>query len=130
MRLTRRKECLRIMLRKIMDEEKIFTQHGLNRKILSIMLNTNEKYLYDLIKEVTGMSCSEYINSLRLEHARLMLEDANSKLTIEAIADQSGFSSRKTFYRNFNKRYCTTPAQYRDDYSTINNNTQSKYQFK
>ena len=108
------------MLRKLMVEEKIFTQHGLNRKTISIMLNTNEKYLHDLIKEVTGMSCSEYINSLRLDYARLMLEDANNKQTIEAIADQSGFSSRNTFYRNFNKRYCTTPAQYRND-AAVNN---------
>ena len=122
MEFTKRKECMHTMLRKLMDEEMVFTQHGLNRKTLSIMLNTNEKYLHDLIKEVTGIPCSEYINSLRLDHARLMLEDANSKLTIEAIADQSGFSSRKTFYRQFNKRYRTTPAQYRDD-AAVNNNT-------
>ena len=110
-----------------MDEEKIFTQHGLNRKTLSVMLNTNEKYLHDLIKKVTGVPCSEYINSLRLDHAHLMLEDANNKQAINTIAYQSGFSSRKTFYRNFNKRYCTTPAQYRDDAAVnLNNN----YQFK
>jgi len=66
------------MLRKLMDEEKVFTQRGLNRKTLSVMLDTNEKYLHELIKEVTGMSCSEYINSLRLDYARIMLEDANN----------------------------------------------------
>ena len=60
-----------------MDEEKIFTQHGLNRKTLSIMLNTNEKYMHDMIKEFYGMSCSEYINSLRIDHACRLLDDVN-----------------------------------------------------
>ena len=119
MESTKRKECLHIMLRKMMDEEKVFTQRGLNRKTLSVMLDTNEKYLHDLIKEVTGLPCSEYINSMRLDHARLMLEDANNKQTIKAIARQSGFSSQRTFHRQFNKRFCTPPAQYRDCFAVI-----------
>ena len=118
--LAKRTECILLMLRKLMDEEKIFTQHGLNRKTLSIMLNTNEKYMHDMIKEFYGMSCSEYINSLRIDHACRLLEDANNKLTIDAIADRSGFSSRKTFYRRFRERHNMSPAQYRND-ATVNN---------
>jgi AraC-type DNA-binding domain-containing proteins len=112
--LTKRTECIHLMLQKLMIEEKVFTRHGLNRKTLSIMLNTNEKYLHDLIKEVTGMSCSEYINSLRINHACRLLEDTNNKQTIDAIADQSGFSSRKTFYRQFRECHNMSPAQYRN----------------
>ena len=50
--LTKKTECIHIMLQTLMVEEKVFTrQHGLNRKTLSIMLNTNEKYLHDMINE-------------------------------------------------------------------------------
>ena len=87
--------------------------HGLNRKALADMLSTNEKYLHDLIKEYTGLTCAEYIISLRLDHACRLLDDADNYLTVDEIADNSGFSSRKTFYRQFGKHYNISPAQYR-----------------
>ena len=115
MNFAERKEDMYAMLRKLMDEEKVYTLHGLDRKQLADMLGTNEKYLHDLIKEFTGLPCAEYITSLRLDHACRLLADADNKHTVDEIADYSGFSSRKTFYRQFSKHYNISPAQYRKE---------------
>ena len=98
-----------------MDEKKVYTLHGLNRKELADMLDTNEKYLHELIKEYTGLTCAEYIISLRLDHACRLLDDVNIYRTVEEIADNSGFSSSKTFYRQFRKHYNCSPALYRKE---------------
>ena len=110
-----RKEEFYARLQKLMDEKRVYTLHKLNRKGLADMLNTNEKYLHDLIKEYTGLACAEYIISLRLEHACRLLADTDNEHTVDEIADYSGFSSRKTFYRQFGKHYNTSPAQYRKE---------------
>jgi len=89
--------------------------HGLNRKALADMLSTNEKYLHDLIKEYTGLTCAEYIISLRLDHACRLLDDVNNYRTVDKIAENSGFSSSKTFYRQFRKHYNCSPALYRKE---------------
>ncbi|MDR2497473.1 MAG: helix-turn-helix domain-containing protein [Tannerellaceae bacterium] len=53
----------------------------------------------------------EYINILRLDKARQML-DCHAALTVEAIAGECGLSAR-SFYRLFRERYGITPTEYR-----------------
>ncbi len=50
---------------------------------------------------------------MRLEHARELLSLPNTELTIEAIAIDSGFGSRNTFYRLFREKYGLTPVEFR-----------------
>jgi transcriptional regulator GlxA family with amidase domain len=64
------------------------------------------------IKAVTDKSLQEYINYLRLEEARRLLDSA-THLTLEAIAVECGFNSYSTFYRLFREQYQITPASYR-----------------
>jgi AraC-like DNA-binding protein len=59
------------------------------------------------------MTFSEYVNQLRLTHARQLLADQDSKLTIAAIALDSGFNSTETFYRSFREKYGLTPNAFR-----------------
>ena len=115
MRFAKREEDLYAALQKLLSKEKVYTQQGLNRKKLANMLGTNEKYLHNLIKEFTGLPCSEYLTSLRLDHACRLLADTNNYQTIDEIAEHSGFSSRETFYRRFRKHYSMSPAQYRKE---------------
>ena len=119
MKFIESKKRLYVALLKLMSEEKVFTIHKLNRKSLASMLGTNEKYLYDILKECAGLSYSEYIISLRLEYACLLLSGPNNNLLVEEIGRQAGFASRKTFHRQFQKNYGMSPTQYR--HKIINN---------
>ena len=74
-------------------------------------LNTNRTYLYKTVKNTTGQTVQDYLNTIRLDEARRLL-DTSGEL-IETVAWMSGFSSIRTFYRIFRDRYNMTPTDYR-----------------
>lgn len=100
-------------LNSLMQTEKLYTQSDLNRKKLADLLNTNETYLFEAIKDTYKLTFNDYLNVMRLEHARELLSLPNTELTIEAIAIDSGFGSRNTFYRLFREKYGLTPVEFR-----------------
>ena len=99
-------------LKELMKNESVYTQTDVDRKVIAEMLNTNERYLFESIKENAGLSFAEYINTLRLNFAKELLMDS-SNLTIEDIAIRSGFGSRATFHRQFREKYKLSPAEFR-----------------
>lgn len=105
-------------LQNVMKEDLVFTSPRLTRRQLASLLYTNEKYLYDTLKEHLGISFSEYILAFRLDYACSLLLTANNR-TVEDIALTAGFSSRKTFYRQFRKRYKMSPTQYKKKHRKI-----------
>lgn len=93
-----------------------FKNGDLDRKELVSALSTNEKYLYNAVKGATGLTLLEYINKLRLEEAKQMLETQPS-LTIDAILYECGFNAPRTFYRLFREHYDMSPKEYRNGLS-------------
>lgn len=106
-------DSLIVKLRNFIKENPIYTNAEINRKELAELLGTNENYLRTAIKEKLGYTFNEYINELRLEHAKKMLESPKNEYTIEGIALESGFGTRSTFYRKFRSKYNITPDEYR-----------------
>lgn len=100
-------------LKELMKDPLIFTDPKVNRKIIAELLGTNEKYVFDIIKEYYGTNISDYINTLRLNYARGLLSLSENKRTIESIAIDSGFNSRSAFYRLFKEYYGMTPLEFR-----------------
>ena len=60
-------------------------------------------YISNYINQTKGMSFSDYINSLRVEHAKILLSHNTDNTKIVIVATRSGFSSEQSFYRNFHK---------------------------
>ncbi len=108
-----RQDALFTALRDMMKEEKPYTDSELTRRAVADRLRTNETYLHETIRKHTGFTFNEYINSLRLFHAREMLADAKERYTVEAVAIDSGFGTRQTFYRLFRANYGLTPEEFR-----------------
>lgn len=77
-------------------------------------LHVQATYLHRLFKEHMRMTIGEYINSLRLSHARGLLERTNQTLLEIAIA--SSFSSQQRFTELFRQAEGVTPAEYRHQY--------------
>lgn len=69
-------------------------------------------YLSRLYKQLTGSNLSEYVQSVRLKHARSLLE--HSSVRVSDIAYQSGFESAAHFSRTFKKAFGITPQEYRN----------------
>ena len=79
---------------------------------LKEQLGTNKDYLYEAIKEVTGKTLLAYINDMRLEEAKKLLDDTDKK--IEEIAQMCGYEVQSTFNRRFKAHFGITPSDYRN----------------
>jgi len=89
----------------------------LNPKIslqeVSAVLDVNPNHLSQAINEKTGLNFKDYINSFRVEEAKLLLSSPEfQKLTIEAIAEKAGFYSKSPFYSAFKKHTGMTPKEF------------------
>lgn len=72
-------------------------------------------YLSKIFKRSTNLSIVEYINSLRIRHAKELLETSSTK--IAEIAEIVGFSSSSHFSRTFKLVTGLSPQQYKKFYS-------------
>jgi Transcriptional regulator containing an amidase domain and an AraC-type DNA-binding HTH domain len=101
-----------ILLNELMKEEKSYTDPNLSRKTLATKLATNERYLHETIKKHLDLSFTEYLNLLRIDHAREMIIKNLNNISLEDIAIMSGFKTRQTFHRFFRDRYGLSPSEF------------------
>lgn len=71
----------------------------------------NPAYFSQLFKHKTGQGYKEYVTSLRLEQAKLLL--LNPKLKLAEIAERVGYQDMRHFTQMFRKRFQLTPTEYR-----------------
>ncbi|MDJ1007714.1 MAG: AraC family transcriptional regulator [Paracoccaceae bacterium] len=62
-------------------------------------------------KRHLGMSPTDYVNRIRMEHAAMLLGDG--RMSIEEVAGDCGLANLSYFYRLFRAHYGTTPREYR-----------------
>ena len=103
---------LYLRLKNLMKDEKNYIEINVTRKSIATKLGTNERYLYETITKHLGLSFAEYINLLRLDYAREMMNKNFNDMAIEDIAMMSGFGTRQTFHRLFRDRYGLSPSEY------------------
>lgn len=68
-----------------------------------------------MINQLIGKNFRDWINSHRVDYFIKTYPQKLPKLTIDAIAFESGFSSMTTFYRAFKKETGTMPSNYFQD---------------
>jgi transcriptional regulator GlxA family with amidase domain len=66
-------------------------------------------------KEETGVTPAAFVESLRVETARRLLESTD--LTVAAVARRVGVAHAETLHRSFRRRLGTTPQQYREHFN-------------
>ena len=75
------------------------------------VLDTSSKYFSNYFKKTFGVNYVEYLNKVRLSHAREYLK--NTELSIAEIGEKTGFTNSSTFTTTF-KKYCgVSPSEYR-----------------
>ncbi len=87
-----------------------------NLKINDVVkeIGSNRTYVSNYINSVYHCSFSDYINQLRIEHAKELLLSLDTDTKLSTIADASGYSSESSFYRNFQKIAGMTPNEFRN----------------
>ncbi len=98
----------------LMEQERVWADPQLGRERLTEMLGTNRTYLSAIVKEKSGMSLVQFINSYRITEAVRILSDRNSiNVPIKQLYQSLGFSSPTTFYKLFQQQVGITPSVYR-----------------
>lgn len=87
-------------IEKVVTEQKLFLRHNLKISDVATELCTNRLYVSAAINDEIGVSFSDYINRKRIDYA-IHLMRTNPEMAMYEIAALSGFSSDKSFYRNF-----------------------------
>lgn len=78
---------------------------------LSIKYDINNAYLSRIFKKETGKNLTDYINDVRIDEAKKLIETTTLKMY--EIAEQCGFSSTQRFFMVFKKTVGTSPGDYR-----------------
>lgn len=85
-------------------------------KDISDHVNLNISYFYKIFKKNTGMTPMDYLNDIRLNKAKILLE--KSDIPIVDICSFTGFNSRQYFTSIFKKQTHKTPSRYRRDFNS------------
>lgn len=93
-------------------ENKSYTQSGFTIQDMAKTLGTNRTYLNAYIKDKYHATFCEWITGLRLEYAKTMLKE-HPEMSIQKIAESSGFLSRSYFIKSFTEKEGCTPAKWR-----------------
>lgn len=86
-------------------------QHDLQAKTIAEDHFITPNYFSILFKQETGLSFSDYLNTLRIEQASELLVTTSNR--VFEIAEYVGYSEYKYFVKVFKKYKGTTPTQYR-----------------
>jgi AraC-like DNA-binding protein len=105
------KISLLLQIKNLFELNKVFKDPELSLDKLAGMLNTNNKYISQIINESFNKSFINYVNEYRIREARKLLADPDfSQYTIETVAEMVGFKSKSAFNRSFKKITGLTPS--------------------
>jgi AraC-like DNA-binding protein len=107
------KKLLISKLEHLMQHEKLFINEKLSIEDVAIKLDTNSKYVSQIINETFNKNFYHFINSYRIDEAkRLLTSKGNEKYSILGIAQSVGFVSKSTFNVAFKRFTGLTPTEY------------------
>jgi len=97
-----------------MEKEKLFLDSSLTIHSLAHRLNSNNKYVSQLINNDLKKNFVLFVNEYRIQEAKkLLLDKSNNNLTIESIGYDAGFKSKSAFNAVFKKITNQTPSEFR-----------------
>ncbi|MGI6136055.1 MAG: helix-turn-helix domain-containing protein, partial [Petrimonas mucosa] len=87
----------------------------LNVNRLSELSGINSKQIYRKTKQLTGMSPVEYIKSIRMKKAAMLLRQ--KKFTVAEVMYMVGYSNHSYFSKCFQAEFGKTPRQFMEEHA-------------
>ena len=106
------KENLEKALDIYMNEKEHWLNPELTLQDMATDLGTNRTYLSEHFNNTLNTTFYDYLNRYKIEYACEILS-YDAKIPIFQVAELTGFNSRATFNRTFEKHVGTTPSEYR-----------------
>ena len=73
--------------------------------------NVSDKTVSNVVKQKTGQSFLGYVENLRIDRAKTLLED--DTLKVADVANMCGYGTEGAFYKAFKKKVNVSPGVYR-----------------
>ena len=109
----KKEEILFIQAIETIQKNNLYLNPNITLKVVSDNLNTNSKYLSQVINKFAGVGFFEFINQIRLIRFKLLFSSGDfSNLTIFGIAQECGFRNKSTFFRVFKTMTGKTPMEF------------------
>jgi AraC-like DNA-binding protein len=98
----------------VFKEKNEFLSTNITLQKLAKRLKTNHTYLSKIVNVYEGKSFNSFMNDLRVDYTIKRLQDDATfrKYTIDAIAEESGFSNTRTFSRAFQRKTNLNPSYF------------------
>ncbi|MCD9615411.1 helix-turn-helix domain-containing protein [Chryseobacterium gleum] len=104
---------IKISLQTLMEVQKPYLDSELNLIRLAEMLSVSTHHLSYVINTGFGKNFFQYVNEYRVDYAKKLLKEPDSKLSILGIAYESGFNSKTSFNTTFKKITGQTPSEFK-----------------
>lgn len=102
-------------IEEVLSATKIFKNPNLNVVELATAVNLHPKKVSSAINNFSNKNFNQFVNQYRIEEAKvLLLDPENNRLTIEAIAKESGFNSKSVFNTLFKAETGQTPTAFKE----------------
>lgn len=98
----------------LVRSEELYKNADISIDDIALALSEKHYIISSTINRYRGVNFKAYINEYRVqEAAKLLLEDKDYRLTVDAVASAVGFSDRSNFYRVFKKHKGLSPSDFR-----------------
>lgn len=79
-------------------------------------LNTTPKYFSNYFKKKFGVNYVEYLNKVRIAHAKQLLQQSDYPITV--VGEKTGYANSKIFAGTFKKHCGVSPSDYRKKFKS------------
>ena len=96
----------------LIEEEQLYLRKNLRITDVAAELATNKTYVSAILNNLSGERFTSLITRCRVEHAQRLMHE-HPDMLLDHVADESGFSSRTTFFRSFKALTGMTPQEWK-----------------
>ncbi len=97
-------------VRRMLDRIERSYSEPITLRSLASELHRQSAYLGGMFRRVVGVSVHQWLTTVRLDRASTLIRDG---VKVEAVSLLVGYRSKKNFYRQFKRRFGTTPFAHR-----------------
>ena len=96
----------------LIEEKELYRRKNLRITDVATELATNKTYVSAMLNNMSGESFTSMITRYRVSYAQKLLRE-HPEMVLDEVADESGFSSRTSFFRNFKVVTGMTPQEWK-----------------
>jgi AraC-like DNA-binding protein len=98
-------------VRRMLDRIEQSYSEPITLRSLAAELHRQSAYLGGMFRRMVGMSVHQWLTTVRLDRASTLIREG---VKVEAVSLLVGYRSKKNFYRQFKRRFGTTPFEHRN----------------